>query len=143
MRKKITKNSKILLCGSLSQYKEILAVRNQLKELGFKKVIVPEGIQEIVKGKPKKSFSRQTGAKGIRLHHKRIKLSEAILLINVPQKGINGYIGANTFLEAGQAFLNNKPLFFLYDLPKWSFYKDELAVFDPTVLKGNLRKLLK
>lgn len=142
-KKKITKNSKILLCGSLSQYKAILQVRDDLKRLGFKKVVIPESIKEIVKGKSKKSFSKEFNSKRTLLHVKRVKIADTILVVNVKQKGINGYLGANTFWEVGQAFFNNKPVYFLYGIPQWSFYRDELETFKPIALKGNLRNLLK
>jgi len=142
-KKKITKNSKILLCGSLSQYKAILKVKNDLNELGFYNVMIPESIREIVKGKSKKNFSQEFNAKRTLLHIKRVKAADAILVVNVKQKGIAGYIGANTFWEVGQAFFNKKLVYFLHDIPKWPFYNDELKMFRPKVLKGNLRSLLK
>ncbi len=142
-KKKITKDSKILLCGSLSQYKEIIKVRDNLKRFGFKKVVIPESIKEIIRGKSPKNFSKELFRKRTLLHVKRVKISDAILVVNVKQKGINGYLGANTFWEVGQAFFNNKPVYFFYDIPRWSFYRDELETFKPIALKGNLRNLLK
>jgi len=73
----------------------------------------------------------------IRRHLARIRSSDAILVVNEDAKGIEGYIGANSFLEMGFAFVLEKPIFLLKGIPDQP-NRDELLGLNPTELKGNL-----
>jgi hypothetical protein len=73
----------------------------------------------------------------IRRHLERIEKSDAILVVNETAKGIENYIGANSFLEMGFAFALAKPIFLLNSVPQQP-NRDELLGLSPTELKGNL-----
>jgi hypothetical protein len=77
----------------------------------------------------------------IQAHFKKILWSDAVLIVNSEKKGIVNYIGANTFLEIGYAFGNNKRIFILNDLPTQSAYTEELRGMNPSVLQGDLSKI--
>ena len=78
----------------------------------------------------------------IRRHLERIKKSEAILVVNETAKGVENYIGANSFLEMGIAFALEKPIFLLNSVPQ-QLNRDELLGLNPTELKGDLDSLYK
>ena len=73
----------------------------------------------------------------IRRHLARIRSSDAILVVNEDAKGIEGYIGANSFLEMGFAFVLEKPILLLNEVPNQP-NKDELLGLNPIELKGDL-----
>lgn len=73
----------------------------------------------------------------IRRHLERIKRSDAILVVNETAKGIENYIGANSFLEMGIAFALEKPILLLNSVPEQP-NRDELLGLNPRELKGDL-----
>lgn len=77
----------------------------------------------------------------IRNHLERIRKSDAILVVNEDAKGVEGYIGANSFLEMGFAFAFDKPIYLLNAIPNQP-NKDELFGLHPTELHGDISILL-
>lgn len=69
---------------------------------------------------------------------------DAVLVLNEPkEKGcrvIPNYIGASTFLEMYEAFMQGKKIYILYDLPD-SMLLDEIKGFAPILLHGNLNNI--
>jgi len=76
----------------------------------------------------------------IRKHLERIKKSDAILVVNETAKGIENYIGANSFLEMGIAFALEKPILLLNSIPQQP-NRDELLGLAPKELKGDLNSI--
>lgn len=74
-------------------------------------------------------------------HFRKIDESDAILVTNYEKKGVDNYIGGNTFLEIGYAFGTGKKIFILNSLPKESAYKEEILGMQPILLNGDLSKL--
>lgn len=73
----------------------------------------------------------------IRRHLGRIKKSDAILVVNETAKGVENYIGANSFLEMGIAFALEKPILLLNSVPQQP-NRDELLGLNPRELGGDL-----
>lgn len=136
---------KIILCGSLTFYKEIRKLDKNLQKLGHV-VTVPMGVSLIEQKKHVKSkTSKQRIAAEkkydfIRNHLRKIETSDAIVVANFDKHGVKGYIGGNTFLEIGYAYYLRKPIYFLNPIPKM-IYTLELAAMKPVVLYGELTKL--
>jgi hypothetical protein len=77
-------------------------------------------------------------------HYKKILQSDAILVANYDKKGISNYIGGNTFLEMGFAYVNDKKIFVLNPLPTTGLnYLEELLGMQPVILNGDLTKIPK
>lgn len=78
-----------------------------------------------------------------RLHYKAILASDAILIVNDTKHGIDNYIGGNVLIEMGQAYVNDKKIFFLNGMPtdKRITYLDEIIALEPICLNGDLEKL--
>lgn len=70
----------------------------------------------------------------------KIKKSDAILVVNESLKGVDGYIGANTFLEMGFAYALGKKIYTLRSLPK-QVNGVEIRGLQPIVLHGDLSLL--
>ena len=73
---------------------------------------------------------------------------DAILAINLPQNGQDGFIGAGVFSEIVYAFVFNKKIFILYDLlprellsSEQNLIRDEIEMSNPIILNGDLSKI--
>jgi len=136
---------KIIICGSITAAQEILDIQKQLVANGHE-VEIPHGVKhEFYHGRTEIPNEEKADDKiqndVIRAYYEKIKNSDALLIANVPKRGVEGYIGGNTFLEMGFGHVLNKHLYCLYPLPDLS-YKAELQAMQPTILNGDLSKLL-
>ena len=66
---------------------------------------------------------------------------DAVLVLNYAKNGIQNYIGGATFLEMYDAFRLGKTIYMINDIPD-GLLKDEIIGFNPTILNGNLNKLV-
>lgn len=139
---------KIAIMCSLAFANEVGKIKTRLEAAGHE-VSIPYTIQDILDGKTTideiesmkghESFVQRVKEKDlIRVNWERMKKDDAILVINLPKKGIDGYIGANTFLEIGFAHVLNKKIFIWHDLPTTEFYEDELLSMSPVIIKENI-----
>ncbi len=126
-------------------YKEMRLVQQSLEQRGHV-VIVPMGTDEDIPIEARPDITRDEliAAKieydFIRKHFKNIEVSEALLILNYPRKGIDGYIGGNTFLEMGHAFGLGKKIFVLHPIPMMD-YESEMHAMKPIVLNGDITKI--
>ena len=63
-----------------------------------------------------------------------------MLIANYPKKGVEGYIGGNSFLEMGFAHVLDKKIYLLNDIPEM-IYSDEIKAMQPVVLNSDIDKL--
>jgi nucleoside 2-deoxyribosyltransferase len=70
-----------------------------------------------------------------------IQDTDAVLALNYEKNGIENYIGGNTFLELGYAFILGKKIFFMNPIPNM-LYTSELEAMKPVILKGDLFKIV-
>lgn len=119
----------IVLCGSMKVKDEIIRVQKLLEEKGYN-VLLPV---ECMEGKPKVIASRA--------HFDRIVNpdNEYILIVNATKKGIENYIGPNSFAEIAFAFYHNKKTFVLNSF--YEPYLDELEGWRVLELHGDLDKI--
>ncbi|PIS41507.1 MAG: hypothetical protein COT25_02780 [Candidatus Kerfeldbacteria bacterium CG08_land_8_20_14_0_20_42_7] len=61
-------------------------------------------------------------------------------MLNYSKKGVNDYIGGNALMEMGFAYVNNKKIFLLNDIPGMQ-YTDEIRAMHPIVLHGDLANM--
>jgi len=145
---------KITLCGSIAFLNEMLDIKKQLEELGHKvempPVEVEDGEGNLISAIDYYKIRRQTTKNegwvwdrkewAMRKHFDKVVWSDAILVLNYDKNNIEGYIGANTFLEMGLAFHLNKKIYLLNSIPEIS-YKEELLGMKPIIINGNLSKV--
>lgn len=65
--------------------------------------------------------------------------ADAIVVLNFPKNGIEGYVGTAALMEMGLAYHLGKKIYLLYQPPtpqehRWAL---EVSVFQPTVLHGS------
>lgn len=134
---------KVCICCSLSFTDEAFKVAEELTALGFEPLL-PQGI--IDREIQKTDFdpvAAKIATGNVNKHFDKVQESDIVLVLNYPKKGIDGYIGANTFLEIGCAHYHHKPIYALDPLPDQPYIHDELHSFGIKVLDNDLKKLKK
>ena len=141
---------KIYVLGSTSFMKEMVDATKELCVLGHDGWIHPH-YEAFVRGEKPEHVARwQNGERAalkrennyFREHYKNILESEAVLIVNLEKRGIENYIGGNVLMEMGQAYVNDKKIFFLNGMPLGLSYMDEIEAMDPICLQGDLRNIL-
>ena len=79
----------------------------------------------------------------MRHHYKNILASDAILCVNNEKNGQKNYIGPNVLMEMGQAYVNDKKIFLLNDIPFEVPHADEIQTCQPICLYGDLENIKK
>lgn len=131
---------RIVICGSMSFYGDMLDIQNLLKNNGILS-IVPEAENQYTDILSKKDFN--TFKRHVSFQYlKKIRAPEtvAILAVNRDKHGIKDYIGPNTFAEIAIAFAQGKQIFLLQGIP--DVYLDELHAWGVVPLDGSISKML-
>ena len=134
---------KICICCSLSFPDEVNKIADELCALGHE-VLLPHGIEIRAIEQPDfdpVAAKHDGGYDAMSAHFAKIRESDAILVCNFTKKGIENYIGANTFLEMGYAYSLGLPIYTLNPLPEMPYINDELRAFGVVVLSGDLPKI--
>ncbi|MFA6322874.1 MAG: hypothetical protein WCX71_05405 [Candidatus Buchananbacteria bacterium] len=142
---------KIVICGSIEFTPKIKEVADILNERGYE-VDIPLTSQRIINGeltleefkKEKKQngdgASRKIKDNVIKRHYDLINTADAILVLNLEKNGAANYIGGNTFLEMGFAYVLSKQIYLYNNIPDTS-YTDEIVAMQPIILNGDLEKI--
>lgn len=135
---------KIAIVGSSHFCKQMVEYRDKLKALGHECELhehyvdraagkLPELWERMQKEHAKVKIEHEY----IRYHYNEILNSDAVLVLNFDKNGIKNYIGGNTLIEMGQAYVNNKKIFLLNPIPVMQ-YKEEIEALQPVVIDDNL-----
>lgn len=129
----------IAICGSMAHKDLWLPVIEELRAMGFS-VSTPD----LSEKNDWSSFSDeeiiQEKGRLVRRHIANIERAKVVLAMNHDKRGIENYIGSNTFLEMGVGFVLEKPIYLYNPVPKQDNYEEILAL-EPTVLGGDLSKI--
>lgn len=139
----------IVICASANFYEHVVQIANELEDRGTK-VVIPKSaeamrdagdytVQKTWYDKPE-DYSKKADL--IRSHFDRISEGDAILVVNDKKHGVAGYIGPNVLMEMSLAWYQQKPIYLLNSLPEDSPFEEELKGMDPTVIDGELDKLV-
>jgi len=140
---------KIVICSSIDFSQKLAEVKKELEKkkheieipLYAKKIINGEvSMTDYLKEKEKNGdleLRKKSKEDLIKRHFNNIKTCDAILVLNYDKKGIKNYVGGNTFLEMGFAYVLNKKIFLLNPVPELN-YKDEIEAMKPIILNGDL-----
>jgi len=136
---------KIFIAGSMSFAKEFVETKKILEELGFITEFAPDTYDCL--NNPHLKLNEDLE------HCERIDIMracmnaqedcDAILVLNYPKEGFEGYIGAHSLIELGLAYYLKQKIFLLHPLPdpKKARYHVEIMHMKPIILHGNLHKL--
>lgn len=129
----------IAICGSMAHKDLWLPVIEELRAMGFS-VSTPD----LSEKNDWSSFSDeeiiQEKGRLVRRHIANIERAKVVLAMNHDKRGVENYIGSNTFLEMGVGFVLEKPIYLYNPVPKQDNYEEILAL-EPTVLGGDLSKI--
>jgi len=132
---------KITICGSMSYLEKLKEVEKNLLKLKHQ-VFMPSDFRVNYLTISNEDFGQLKKEKNaIKKHFEKIEKSEAILVCNFDKNGINNYIGGNSFLEIGFAYILGKKIFILNPIPKM-LYEAEIIGMEPVILNGDLSKLI-
>lgn len=131
---------KILIICSKAFYKDIMAIKTKLEEMGHI-VELPNSYYESDVEKKSWDLGEEEHAKFkermMKMSRDRIGNMDAVLTLNFDKNGMKNYIGGATFLEVYEAFMQNKKIYLYNDIPEGLLY-DEISGFSPIVIHGDL-----
>ncbi len=144
---------KIAICGSINCSDKLIEISEKLEKLGHQ-TFLPYYTRKIKDGKMAledfnakkdadgdKSFREAATEDLYKRYWRKIGESDAILVVNVEKKGIANYIGGNALMEIGFAYIQDKIIYLLNDVPEIPYYKDEIIAAKPIILNGDLTKI--
>jgi predicted RNA-binding protein with PUA domain len=135
---------KIIICGSMTTAKAMLSAKEKLVAMGHSATMPEftedyaqmESLDHVVSESAKNKIEHDL----IKRYYDKIKDGDAILVINEAKNGKVNYIGGNSFLEMGFAYVLNKKIFLLNPIPELS-YTDEIIAMQPIIINGDLKKI--
>lgn len=135
---------KIGIIGSMKFTEEMLEFRDKLNELGHEALVTDlhkNLIGKTDEEKEKIKLYQKYNLDAIREFWKVIKGTDAVLALNFDKNGIKNYIGGNTLMEIGFAYVLEQKIFLLNPIPDISFYKTEIEAMKPIIINGDLSKI--
>lgn len=132
----------ITLCGSITAYRQLVRVKHELEELGWQ-VLVPELANRMEKtghyDLTNETFEEKVEA--TKLHFEKISRSGAILVVNEPKNGFEGYIGPAVLMEMAIAFYLKKPIYLINTPDAKLANLNEINVLSPIVIGKEYQKI--
>jgi len=138
---------KIQICGSMSFAKEMTKIQKQLIKMGHV-VLVPQDTKLHLSDPNfidnlSENLEHCINENVLKVGFDLVANADAILVLNFPKNGINGYIGTSTLMELGIAHFLGKKIFILNVIPDFNKIRwaHEVAIMQPVILKGDLTKI--
>lgn len=134
---------KIMICGSMSFAREMLEVKERLEGMGHE-VLITSDVEDCVDNPGLNMDWEHCLSTNIDQEcFDKVAGSDAVLVMNCPKDGINGYVGGATLMEIGLARHLNKKIFLLHDLPREEDlrYAFEIRLTNPVVLNGDIDRI--
>ena len=107
------KMRKIIIAGSSTFYKEALELKKELESKNYEVVDYPKNINDNIEIEYKEAYER---------FYENLSKTDDLLLLNLDKKGIEGYIGYESFAELSYLVVkkiqvNNDHKIFIYKMP--------------------------
>ena len=104
---------KIIIAGSATFYKEALEIKNELENKGYYVVDYPKNINDNIELEYKEAYET---------FYDNLSKTDDLLLLNLDKKGIEGYIGYESFAELSNLVvkkiqINNDHKIYIYKMP--------------------------
>ncbi len=127
---------KILIHSSLDFKEEMIKVKKCIEHKTNHCVILPELIRyqhirdemgdDVTFTKIKNKLTKE--------NFKNVAECDCLLILNYTHRGIENYVGGNSFMEMAVAFCFNKPIYLLNEIPKSMNYTEEIKALYPTIV---------
>lgn len=136
---------KIGIIGSMQYAEKMFEARDKLIELGHDAFVTDLHAALVGKSdeeKEKIKIHQKNNMDAIREFWDAMQGADAVLVLNLDKNGIKNYIGGNTLMEIGFAHVLNQKIFLLNPIPEIPYYKTEIEAMKPTIIDGDLTKIL-
>ncbi len=134
---------KIFICASKHLYSRIPEIKEILEKKGHQ-ITLPNSFDNPLREEEMKLISKEEHekwkSKMLKLLDEKIKLNDAILVLNFEKNNQPNYIGGATFLEIYKAWDYGKKIFLINPIPETNF-KDELMAINPKIINQNLDEI--
>lgn len=136
-----------MISGSMAFAKEMYAAKEKLEQLGHEVELPFETEVHLQNPAFVDSLAEnlQYCIDNDVIHHSfnLIEKAEAVVVLNYPRKGLDGYIGTSTLMEIAIAYHFRKKIFLMFPIPHFDEVRwaHELAIMQPTILNGDLTKV--
>lgn len=131
---------KIAICGSMKFSKEMIDAKDKLERL-WHQVILPANVEKYVSNTMSvENKQEKINEDLIRVYFEKIKLQDAILVLNITKNNIDNYVWWNSFIEMAFAHVLYKKIFLLNPIPNM-IYSEEIEALMPIVLDGDLSRI--
>jgi len=138
---------KIAIIGSMKFAEDMVKIQKQLDELGHTSA-VPIGTDPHLTDKTfidnlDDNLEYCITHDIMRKNFQQVADSDAVLVLNYKKNDIEGYIGVSALMEMGVAHFLNKKIFLMNETPdfKNARWAHEVAIMQPTIIKGDLTKI--
>ena len=138
---------KIMISGSMAFAQEMVDAKETLESMGHI-VFVPYDIEQHLENPDfvddlAGNLQHFIETDIMRKCFDLVAQSDAVLVLNLQRKGINGYIGTSTLMEIGLAYYLGKKLFLYNDIPHWDEVRwaHEINIMQPAIIHGDLSKV--
>ena len=104
---------KIIIAGSATFYKEALEIKNKLENKGYYVIDYPKKINDNIELEYKEAYET---------FYNNLSKTDDLLLLNLDKKGIEGYIGYESFAELSNLVVkkiqsSNDHKIYIYKMP--------------------------
>jgi len=134
---------KIFIICSKHFYHKVPEIKEELEKFGHI-ITLPNSFDEPFKEEEVKKLSSEEHIKWksemMKLQEPKVRINEAVLVLNVEKNGQPNYIGGATFMEIVKAWELNKKIFLYNPIPE-NIFTDELKAINPIILNKDLSKL--
>ena len=136
---------KIMIVGSMCFAKEMLETKRQLEALSHQ-VSVPYDTEDhlndpTLRNDPERDRKHSIEIDVYRKCFEILASNDAVLVLNIPQRGVEGYIGAAVLMEIGLAYYLRKKIFLLNPVSPKERYIEDVTILGAVILNGDLAKI--
>lgn len=135
---------KIFIICSKHFYNKVNEVKEKLEEEGHE-ITLPNSFDEPFRENRMKELGEEQHIRFkqemMKLHEPKVRMNDAVLVLNFEKNGQPNYIGGGTFMEIVKAWELDKKIFLFNPIP-FSVFSDELQGINPIILNGDLGKLI-
>lgn len=144
-----TKDMKITICGSMKFSGKMLETKKELEKNGHIAYIPCDTEDHVKDEELKDKFDNDLENELKHCFEKdvlrdgfdNIEKSDAIIHLNYPKNGIDGYIGPSGLMEIGVSFHLKKKIYLMNEVNKNQKWALEVLLTKPIILNGNLGKI--
>ncbi|MDD5726794.1 MAG: hypothetical protein PHC53_05345 [Patescibacteria group bacterium] len=132
---------KIGIIGSMQMTERMLELKEKLESMGHAVIVSGFASEYVGKSDEEKESIKlyhKNNCDAIREFWTRMQDCNAVLVANYEKHGMPNYIGGNTLMEIGFAYVLNQKIFLLNPVPEIPFYKSEVEAVKPIIINGDL-----